>query len=147
MTLELAAREHGGRVIAALAARFRDLDLAEESFAEACARAAASWGDASPRDPAAWLFRVAERAALDSLRRAGVRAAAELPEPEAEPSAEEQLMADSLIIPDERLRLIFACCHPALDKKTCVALTLRSAAGGCAGAPPPSAALQVSAGS
>lgn len=129
MTLAAAAREHGGRVIAALAARFRDLDLAEESFAEACARAAASWGGAPPRDPAAWLFRVAERAALDSLRRAGVRAAAELPEPEAEPNAEERLMADSLIIPDERLRLIFVCCHPALAPDARAALTLKLVCG------------------
>lgn len=129
MTLADAARAHGGRVIAALAARFRNLDLAEESFAEACARAAARWGDASPRDPAAWLFRVAERAALDSLRRAGVRAAAELPEPEAAPNAEERLMADATMIPDERLRLIFVCCHPALAPDARAVLTLKLVCG------------------
>ncbi len=129
MTLGEAARAHGGRGIAALAARFRDLDLAEESFAEACARAVAAWADAPPRDPAAWLFRVAERVALDSLRRAGVRAAAELPEPEAEPNAEERLMADTLIIPDERLRLIFICCHPALAPDSRAALTLKLVCG------------------
>ncbi|MES2442590.1 MAG: DUF6596 domain-containing protein [Pseudomonadota bacterium] len=129
MTLARAARAHGGRVIAALAARFRDLDLAEESFAEACARAAAAWDDAPPRDPAAWLFRVAERAALDSLRRAGVRAAADLPPPEPEPNAEERLMADTLIIPDERLRLIFVCCHPAIASDARAALTLRLVCG------------------
>lgn len=129
MTLGRAAREHGGRVIAALAARFRDLDLAEESFAEACARAAAGWGNAPPRDPAAWLFRVAERAALDSLRRAGVRAAAELPPPEPEPNAEERLMADTMLIPDERLRLVFVCCHPALAADARAALTLKLVCG------------------
>jgi RNA polymerase sigma-70 factor (ECF subfamily) len=129
VTLAAAAREHGGRVIAALAARFRDLDLAEESFAEACARAAASWGLGPPRDPAAWLFRVAERAALDSLRRAEVRAAAGLPEPEPEPNAEERLMADTTIIPDERLRLIFVCSHPALAPDARAALTLKLVCG------------------
>ena len=51
--LDRAVREASGRVIAALAARFRDLDLAEESFAEACARAAAAWGTEAPRNPAA----------------------------------------------------------------------------------------------
>jgi RNA polymerase sigma-70 factor (ECF subfamily) len=129
VTLERAAREHEGRVIAALAARFRDLDLAEESFAEACARAVVAWRDQAPRDPAAWLFRVAERAALDSLRRAGVRAAADLPEPEAEPNAEERLMADTMMIPDERLRLIFICCHPALAPDARAALTLKLVCG------------------
>ena len=74
--LDRAVREASGRVIAALAARFRDLDLAEESFAEACARAAAAWGTEAPSDPAAWLFRVAERAALDAIRRRQVRDAA-----------------------------------------------------------------------
>ena len=55
MSLGHAARDHGGRVIAALAARFRDLDLAEESFAEACARAAAAWALGEIKDPgAAW---------------------------------------------------------------------------------------------
>ena len=129
MTLERAARDHKGRVIAALAARFRDLDLAEESFAEACARAAATWDAEQPRDPAAWLFRVAERAALDSLRRAGVRAAADLPPPEPEPNAEERLMADTMLIPDERLRLIFVCCHPAIAAEARAALTLKLVCG------------------
>jgi len=127
--LDRAVRAHKGRVMAALAARFRDLDLAEESFAEACARAASAWDDVPPRDPAAWLFRVAERAALDSLRRAGVRAAAALPEPAAEPNAEERMMDDSFHIPDERLRLIFVCCHPAIAPDARAALTLRLVCG------------------
>jgi RNA polymerase sigma-70 factor (ECF subfamily) len=127
--LDKAVREASGRVIAALAARFRDLDLAEESFAEACARAAAAWAGGPPRDPAAWLFRVAERTALDSLRRRAVRDRAVFPERQPEPSAEERLMADTGIIPDERLRLIFVCCHPAIAPDARAALTLRLVCG------------------
>lgn len=128
MSLGRAAREHKGRVIAALAARFSDLDLAEESFAEACARAAAALESAPPRDPAALLYRVAERAALDSLRRASVRVGG-LPPPEPEPNAEERLMADAMLIPDERLRLIFICCHPAIAADARAALTLKLVCG------------------
>ena len=130
MTLLAAtARAEGGRVIAALAARFRDLDLAEESFAEACARAAQAWGTEPPRDPAAWLYRVAERVALDAVRRRTVRDAADLPAPDPEPSAEELLMDDGRAIPDERLRLTFVCCHPAIDPQARAALTLKLVCG------------------
>lgn len=127
--LERTVREASGRVIAALAARFRDLDLAEESFAEACARAVAAWNDGPPRDPTAWLFRVGERVALDVVRKRGVRAAAQLPDPEPEPDAEQRLMADDRIITDERLRLIFTCCHPALAPDARAALTLKLVCG------------------
>jgi RNA polymerase sigma-70 factor (ECF subfamily) len=126
--LDRTVREASGRVIAALAARFRDLDLAEESFAEACARAAGAWAKEAPRSPAAWLFRVAERVALDAIRRRRVRDAADLRAPEAEPDAEERLMADTTI-PDERLRLIFTCCHPAIAPDARAALTLRLVCG------------------
>jgi len=127
--LDRAARDHGGRVIAALAARFRDLDLAEEAFGDACVKAAQAWRDAPPRDPAAWLFRVAERAALDRLRRRAVRDRLAPPAPEPEPTAEEAMMADDLAIPDERLRLIFVCCHPAIHPDARAALTLRLVCG------------------
>jgi RNA polymerase sigma-70 factor (ECF subfamily) len=116
-------------VIAALAARFRDLDLAEDAFAEACARAAKAWESTPPRDPAAWLYRVAERVAIDTMRQRGVRAAAMLPAPEPEATIEERLMADDMLIPDERLRLIFVCCHPALAPEARAALTLRLVCG------------------
>ena len=127
--LDAVFRSASGRIIAALAARFRDLDLAEDAFAEACARAVSAWATIIPRDPAGWLYRVAERAALDQLRRAGTRAAAALPEPEPEPNAEEMLMADTRLIPDERLRLIFVCCHPAIHPEARAALTLRLVCG------------------
>ncbi|WP_244624679.1 DUF6596 domain-containing protein [Sphingomonas sp. So64.6b] len=127
--LDRAARDHKGRIVAALAARFRDLDIAEEAFAEACARAVAAWSAEAPRDAAAWLYRVADRVALDMLRRHAIRAGAALPPPEPEPTAEELLMDDAAIIPDERLRLIFVCCHPAIHPEARAALTLKLVCG------------------
>lgn len=85
--LDGAARQAGGRIIAALAARFRDLDLAEESFAEACARAAALWPTRPPDDPAAWLYTASRRAALDALRRRNPRPAWRTPWPPTRPSS------------------------------------------------------------
>lgn len=127
--LEGVAREAGGRIVAALAATFRDLDLAEESFAEACARAAAVWPSAPPLDPAAWLYATARRQALDMIRKRNVRRrlAPDAPEPEA--TAEEVLTSDARLIPDERLRLIFVCCHPAVAPEARAALTLRLVCG------------------
>ncbi len=118
--LERSVRAAGARVIAALAGRFRDLDIAEEAFAEACARAAEAWPRAgTPDDPAAWLYRAADRAALDTLRKRRVRQRL-APEPE-EPAE----MGEPCPIPDERLRLIFVCCHPAVAPDARAALTLR----------------------
>ncbi len=126
--LDAVFRAASGRIIAALAARFRNLDLAEEALAEACTRAAAAWRRESPRDPAAWLYRVAERIALDRLRAAGVRASTVLPDPEPDPTPE-QLMLDASPIPDQRLALIFTCCHPAIHADARAALTLRLVCG------------------
>ncbi|WP_202189311.1 MULTISPECIES: RNA polymerase sigma factor [Sphingomonas] len=128
IALDAVFRAASGRIIAALAARFRNLDLAEDALAEACARAVTVWADEAPRDPAAWLYRVAERVALDRVRQAGVRAAAALPAPEPEPTPEE-LMLDASPIPDERLKLIFTCCHPAIHPEARAALTLRLVCG------------------
>lgn len=124
-----AARQDGGRVIAALAAAFRDLDLAEEAFAEACARAVVAWSQALPRDPAAWLYATARRSALDTLRRRDVRRRLTPAAPEPEPTAEEIMASDEALIPDERLRLIFVCCHPAVAPEARAALTLRLVCG------------------
>ncbi|HEX8216719.1 MAG TPA: DUF6596 domain-containing protein [Allosphingosinicella sp.] len=127
--LERAAREAGPRIVAALAARIRDLDLAEDAFAEACARAARAWSGGAPANPGGWLYRAAERAALDALRRRDVRSRL-APEPaEPEPTAEELVMDDAGWIPDERLRLIFVCCHPAVAPDARAALTLRLVCG------------------
>jgi RNA polymerase sigma-70 factor (ECF subfamily) len=125
-------RAAGGRIRAALAARYRDLDLAEEAFAEACLKAVKAWGKAGqhlPRDPAAWLYRVAERAALDILRRRRTRVANRPDAPEPEPTAEDRLSSDDAVIPDERLKLIFVCCHPAVAPDSRAALTLKLVCG------------------
>lgn len=127
-SLDAVFRAASGRIIAALAARFRNLDLAEDALAEACARAVTAWVDETPSDPTAWLYRVAERVALDKMRQAAVRAATTLPEPEADPTPE-QLMLDASPIPDERLKLIFTCCHPAIHAEARAALTLRMVCG------------------
>jgi len=125
-----AARQDGGRVVAALAARFRDLDVAEEAFAEACMRAAESWPrDGAPRNPAAWLYRVAERHALDLIRRRRTRERRQPDPPAPAPNAEDIMADESHLIPDERLRLIFVCCHPAVAVEARAALTLRLVCG------------------
>ena len=128
--LDSAAREAGGRIVAALAATFRDLDLAEEAFAEACARAAGAWpADDAPRDPAAWLYATARRFALDTIRRRGVRQRLVPEAPEPAPTVEDVMASDEILIPDERLRLIFVCCHPAVAPEARAALTLRLVCG------------------
>ncbi len=128
--LDTVARDAGGRIVAALAARFRDLDLAEESYAEACARAVSAWREhGAPADAAAWLYRVAQRAALDAIRRRRTQARLPPDDPVPEPSAEQRLMDETNVIPDERLRLIFVCCHPAVAAESRAALTLRLVCG------------------
>ncbi len=127
--LDRTARESGGRIIAALAAAFRDLDLAEEAFAEACARAAAVWPSRPPGDPAAWLYATARRAALDAVRRRSVRRRLAPESPEPSLSVEEAMTSDEALIPDERLRLIFVCCHPVVPIEARAPLTLRLVCG------------------
>jgi RNA polymerase sigma-70 factor, ECF subfamily len=106
-----------------------DWDLAEESVQDAFATAAERWPrDGVPRDPAAWIVAVARNRAIDRLRRErALRArvpqlAALTAMPGDDPTAEEPVVSS---VPDERLRLIFACCHPALAPEVQVALTLR----------------------
>lgn len=128
--LDRTVRQGGARIIAALAARYRDLDVAEDALAQACVRAAEIWPRASvPRDPAAWLYSVANRCALDALRRRQVRQRFHPDPPPGEPTIEEVLIDDARLIPDERLRLIFVCCHPAVAAEARVALTLRLVCG------------------
>ena len=107
--LDRAVRTAGARIIAALVARFRDLDIAEEAFADACARAAESWPrSGEPRDPAAWLYRCRTALrALDALRRRRTRERLAPDPADFEPTAEDAMVSDATLIPDERLRLIF----------------------------------------
>jgi RNA polymerase sigma-70 factor (ECF subfamily) len=122
-------REARTRVVAALAARLRDLDLAEEAFAEACASAVEAWRKKPADDAAAWLYRTALRKAFDAMRRARTRQAAAFDAPEPDPTPEDLVMRSDDPIPDERLRLIFVCCHPAIAPDARAALTLKVVCG------------------
>lgn len=120
-----AHREEWVRVVAGLARRFGDLDLAEEMAAEAFAVAAARWPvEGVPPNPGAWLTLTAQRKAIDHLRREATRRdrheEAIMLREEPEPAG---------TIEDDRLRLIFTCCHPALSMEARVALTLRLVGG------------------
>ena len=122
-----AHREEWARVVASLTRRFGDLDIAEEAAAEAFAAAVVRWpADGVPPSPGAWLTTTANRKAIDRIRRENKRD---------DKQKEAQLLYDNDppgppgAIGDERLRLIFTCCHPALAMETRVALTLRMVAG------------------
>jgi RNA polymerase sigma-70 factor, ECF subfamily len=126
--LDRVFREAGGRITAVLASRFRSLDLAEDSLAEACARALAVWPrTGAPNDPAAWLYQTAYRCAVDAIRRRGTET--RLASFAAEPDTYDDLPDDRGPIPDERLALIFICCHPAVAVEARAALTLRLVCG------------------
>lgn len=128
--LELAGRRSAARIVAALSARFRDLDIAEEAFADACLAAARVWPkEGEPGDAAAWLYRAAYRRALDAVRHRTVRRLHVPDPPAAEATPEDIMLDDARLIPDERLRLIFICCHPALAPESRAALTLRLVCG------------------
>jgi RNA polymerase sigma-70 factor, ECF subfamily len=116
-------------VLAALVGYLGDFELAEESVAEAFAVAARRWPAAGmPASPAAWLVTTARNRAIDRLRRDRVLAA-KLRLLEASTPAVAEAEVDEIQIPDERLELIFTCCHPALAVEAQVALTLRAVAG------------------
>ena len=120
-------REHWGRVLAALIGFLGHFELAEEAAQEAFARAAERWPhDGEPANPAAWLIAVGRNRALDRIRRERVLAEKTrlLATP---PTAEDSV--DDTAFPDERLELIFTCCHPALSVDAQVALTLRTLGG------------------
>ncbi len=118
-------------MLGVLVAELHDLDLAEEAFQDAVTSALEHWpADGVPRRPGAWLLVAARRRALDRLRRNATRAQKQAAlERDAERLAAEPEHADSDGIPDERLRLIFTCCHPVLAPATQVVLTLRTLGG------------------
>ncbi|HZZ49893.1 MAG TPA: RNA polymerase sigma factor [Pseudonocardia sp.] len=125
--VEAAYREEWGQVVATLIGMTGDWDLAEDCAQDAFASAMVAWSrDGVPHRPGAWLTTAARNRVTDRLRRdsagaAKLREQAVLERDPGEPSVEE--------IPDERLRLIFTCCHPALPFPARVALTLRTLAG------------------
>lgn len=115
-------------MLAALIAQFRDFDVAEEALQDAMIEAARSWPrDGTPSSGSAWLLTVARRRALDRLRKsARAKSAAVF---DGDLSTGDETPETAYDIPDERLRLIFTCCHPALSQEARVALTLRSLCG------------------
>jgi RNA polymerase sigma-70 factor (ECF subfamily) len=121
-----AHREEWARVVATLARRFGDLDIAEEMTADAFATAVKRWPvDGVPPNPGAWLTTTANRKAIDRLRREARRADKHKEALMLLPDSTEPLGA----IDDDRLRLVFTCCHPALAMEARVALTLRMVGG------------------
>ncbi len=122
------ARDDRGRLLAALIARLRDFSLAEEALQEAMISAMAHWSrNGIPDKPSHWLLQVAHRKAIDQLRQKGsqARIGGEL----ALLVVDEAHDEEPELIPDERLRLIFTCCHPAIEPKSQIALTLRTLGG------------------
>jgi RNA polymerase sigma-70 factor (ECF subfamily) len=127
-TLEQAFREQRGRVLAALIGFLGDFDLAEEATQEAFAIAAERWPrDGAPTHPGTWLVTTARNRAIDHIRRD--RTLAEKTRLLEVPEAAEDIMDDETSFPDDRLELVFTCCHPALDTEAQVALTLRTLGG------------------
>jgi RNA polymerase sigma-70 factor, ECF subfamily len=126
-SLEDTFRNEWGRVLATLIGFLGDFDLAEEAVQEAFAAASERWPrDGTPDNPRAWLVTTARNRAIDRIRRDRTLAAkTRLLEV---PQAAEDILDDSTI-PDERLELIFTCCHPALALDAQVALTLRTLGG------------------
>jgi RNA polymerase sigma-70 factor (ECF subfamily) len=123
-----AHRREWAFVLAATARVAGDLDLAEECVQDAYVAALDAWArDGVPRKPGAWLTATAKHRALDVLRRQKVfRAKMPLL---VEPDEAEVEVADGYAVPDDRLRLVFTCCHPALAREAQVALTLRLVCG------------------
>ncbi len=133
-TLERVFREEAGTVLAALIAQLRDFDLAEEAFSEAMLVAAETWPTQGlPENPAAWLTTAARRKAIDRVRHLRMRSDKspdlEVDESQRRSTQSPEEAMDAAHVPDERLRLIFTCCHPALARESQVALTLRTLGG------------------
>jgi RNA polymerase sigma-70 factor, ECF subfamily len=125
--LEQTFRDEWGRVLAALIGFLGDFDLAEEAAQEAFAIAAERWPrDGYPANPRAWLVTTARNRAIDRVRRDHTLAA-KTRLPQVQEAAEDTM--DATTFPDERLELVFTCCHPALAIDARVALTLRTLGG------------------
>ena len=137
IAVERAFAEHWGRLLALLARQLRSIDIAEESLADAFEQALRHWaGSGVPDRPEAWLLTTAKRRGLDRLRRETTLArklpllvvdAEQTDDTEATALTEEGATVST--IPDERLRLLFTCCHPALALEARIALTLRLVGG------------------
>ena len=124
-------RRDGRRVFATLIRLLGDFDLAEDALQEAFRAAVEQWPrDGVPRNPAAWLVSAGRFKAIDGIRRAGRFASDDAAAERIEATADETGgLGDAEELEDDRLRLIFTCCHPALAEEAQVALTLREVCG------------------
>lgn len=133
--LDRVFREEHGRILATLIRIFGDFDLAEEAIQDAAVAALRHWPhEGVPERPAAWLTTTARNGALDRIRRnkvwlAKLPAVAALHDSGAEEAAMFERLFEDPTVEDDRLRLIFTCCHPALNREAQVALTLRTLGG------------------
>jgi len=129
--LEQVFRDEWGRILASLVGFLGDIELAEDAAQEAFATAAERWPrDGLPANPAGWLIRAARNRAVDRIRRERTLAAkTEQLGRELRDQPEEEAMDETSTFPDERLELIFTCCHPALALEVQVGLTLRALGG------------------
>ena len=132
--LEQVFREEYGRVIATLIRHSGSFDLAEEALQDAFVSAVSTWNrDGAPHNPGAWLTTVAHRKLLDAVRRDRTRTDKQseiaYETIRFQPFAEPALFDETVDYPDDRLRLIFTCCHPSLSREAQVALTLRTLGG------------------
>ena len=121
-------RAEWGHLLSSLIRSFGDFDVAEEALQEAFSAAVVDWAESPPNNPIAWLYGTARHRAIDRLRR---RARSQTLLAELAPFDERHLQSTTAddAVPDERLRLIFTCCHPALAEEARVALTLRTLGG------------------
>ena len=131
-TVESVFRRESGRIIAGLIRMSGSFDLAEEALQDAFTAALNSWTKGIPDNPAAWLTAAAQRKLIDYARRDRTRRDKEdqlLYETETITRQEDSTGDEDMNFPDDRLRLIFTCCHPALNTEAQVALTLRTLGG------------------
>jgi RNA polymerase sigma-70 factor (ECF subfamily) len=133
-TIERVFADERGRILATLIGVLGDIDAAEEALAAALEAALVQWPEeGTPGNPRAWLIRTARNKAIDRIRRGALfeekRAALEVLVTLEEEAAAAPADADEEPVPDDRLRLIFTCCHPALATEAQVALTLRTLGG------------------
>jgi RNA polymerase sigma-70 factor (ECF subfamily) len=126
--IEAVFREEHGLVVAGLARYLGDLELAEDALQDACIAALGDWTDGIPRNPAAWLTTTARRKAVDRIRRTrNLQRKYEVIARQIDNLSDE--MMDEDVIADDRLRLIFTCCHPSLGVEARLALTLKTVGG------------------